>query len=196
MKLNKIFKGGKKLGKKDLEDNFLKIIEGLPGSEKINSEVFENTPRRVLDFYEEIFSGLTQNPENIIKNRFPMSYDGIIVEKNIDFHSMCEHHFLPFFGKISIGYIPDGYGVGFGDIIKVIDIFSKRPQLQERLTQEIADLIYKTLECKGVCVHIEAEHLCMTMRGVKKPGTKILSFTGNGVFKDELKKQEFLSLIK
>ncbi|MGL4803996.1 MAG: GTP cyclohydrolase I, partial [Cetobacterium sp.] len=121
----------------------------------------------------------------------------LIIEKNISFHSMCEHHFLPFFGKISVGYIPNNKIVGFGDIIKVIEAYCKRPQLQERLCDEIAETIYKGLECQGVYILMEAEHMCMTMRGVKSIGTKVTTTSSKGIFNtNNSLKTEFLTLVK
>ena len=163
----------------------------------INHEVFENTPKRINDFYNDFFSGLKINPYDFLNNSFSCDNNNLIIEKNINFYSMCEHHFLPFFGKISIAYIPNGKIVGFGDIIKIIEAYSHRPQLQERLIEDIATTLYKGLDCLGVYVIIEAEHLCMTMRGVKKPGTKILTSCAKGCFlKDTSKTLEVISLLK
>ena len=163
----------------------------------INKEVFENTPKRIEDFYKEVFSGMKIDPYSFLKNSLPSSNNEIILEKDIDFHSMCEHHFLPFFGKISIGYIPGNKIVGFGDIIKMIEAYAKRPQLQERLTEEIAETLYLGLEAQGVFVIIEATHTCMTMRGVKKVNSKIITTGTKGIFKDnDLKKIEILNLIR
>lgn len=184
------------MNKDKVVNNFKEILNEIPGKENIDESVFSNTPKRVADFYEEIFAGLTINPRDFLKNKILTPDTGVVVIKDIDFFSMCEHHFLPFFGKIDIGYIPNGDIVGFGDIVKVIEALSKRPQLQERLSEEIATVIYEELSCSGVCVQIEAEHLCMTMRGVKKPGTKILTLTSKGTFDDVNNRIEFLNLVK
>lgn len=181
---------------KKMEEYFRKIINLIPSKNVINKDILEETPKRMVDFYKETFSGLLVDIDTLLINKIPTESKGIIVEKNIDFFSMCEHHFLPFFGKISIGYIPDENIVGFGDIVKVIEVFSKRPQLQERLVEEIGELIYNKLGCKGVCVHMEAQHLCMTMRGVKKPGTEIVTMYSKGVFEDVQMRNEFLNLIR
>ena len=137
------------------------------------------------------------NPYEFLQNTFDVPNNDLIIERNINFYSMCEHHFLPFFGKISVAYIPNGKIVGFGDIVKVIEAYAKRPQLQERMTDEIAETIYKALNCKGVYILIEAEHTCMTMRGVKKPGAKIITTGTKGIFaEDTMKRMEVLTLLK
>ncbi|MBC2853058.1 GTP cyclohydrolase I FolE [Cetobacterium sp. 2G large] len=173
------------------------ILEINNNNDLISDEVIENTPERIETFYKEIFSGLLLNPYDFLKRTFPIQNNDLIIEKNISFHSMCEHHFLPFFGKISVGYIPNNKIVGFGDIIKVIEAYCKRPQLQERLCDEIAETIYKGLECQGVYILMEAEHMCMTMRGVKSIGTKVTTTSSKGIFNtNNSLKTEFLTLVK
>lgn len=173
------------------------ILEINNNNDLISDEVIENTPERIETFYKEIFSGLLLNPHDFLKRTFPIQNNDLIIEKNISFHSMCEHHFLPFFGKISVGYIPNNKIVGFGDIIKVIEAYCKRPQLQERLCDEIAETIYKGLECQGVYILMEAEHMCMTMRGVKSIGTKVTTTSSKGIFNtNNSLKTEFLTLVK
>lgn len=173
------------------------ILEINNDNDLISNEVIENTPERIETFYKEIFSGLLLNPYDFLKRIFPIQNNDLIIEKNISFHSMCEHHFLPFFGKISVGYIPNNKIVGFGDIIKVIEAYCKRPQLQERLCDEIAETIYKGLECQGVYILMEAEHMCMTMRGVKSIGTKVTTTSSKGIFNtNNSLKTEFLTLVK
>ena len=181
-----------------IKKSFQDILENLDKEKKyINKEVFENTPQRIEDFYKEFFSGMYVNPYEFLQNTFDVPNNDLIIERNINFYSMCEHHFLPFFGKVTIAYIPNGKIVGFGDIVKVIETYAKRPQLQERMTEQIALTIYKGLKCKGVYVLIEAEHTCMTMRGVKKPGAKIITTGTKGIFaEDSLKRMEVLTLIK
>lgn len=181
-----------------IKKSFQEILNSLDNEKKyINKEVFENTPQRIEDFYKEFFSGMYVNPYEFLQNTFDVPNNDLIIEKNINFYSMCEHHFLPFFGKVTIAYIPNGKIVGFGDIVKVIETYAKRPQLQERMTEQIALTIYKGLKCKGVYVLIEAEHTCMTMRGVKKPGAKIITTGTKGIFaEDSLKRMEVLTLIK
>lgn len=173
------------------------ILELNKGSNLISNEVIENTPKRIEEFYKDAFSGLNIDPFKFLERVFPVNSNDLVIEKNITFYSMCEHHFLPFFGKISIGYIPNGNIVGFGDIIKVIEAFTKRPQLQERLCDEIATTLYTALKCLGVYVIIEAEHTCMTMRGVKALNSKVITTAARGNFIDNNNlKLEFLNLIK
>lgn len=181
-----------------IKKSFQEILINLDKEKKyINEKVFENTPQRIEDFYKEFFSGMYVNPYEFLQNTFDVPNNDLIIERNINFYSMCEHHFLPFFGKISIAYIPNGKIVGFGDIVKVIEAYAKRPQLQERMTDEIAETIYKALNCKGVYILIEAEHTCMTMRGVKKPGAKIITTGTKGIFaEDTMKRMEVLTLLK
>lgn len=181
-----------------IKKSFQEILINLDKEKKyINEEVFENTPQRIEDFYKEFFSGMYINPYEFLQNTFDVPNNDLIIERNINFYSMCEHHFLPFFGKISVAYIPNGKIVGFGDIVKVIEAYAKRPQLQERMTDEIAETIYKALNCKGVYILIEAEHTCMTMRGVKKPGAKIITTGTKGIFaEDTMKRMEVLTLLK
>ena len=181
-----------------IKKSFQEILINLDKEKKyINEEVFENTPQRIEDFYKEFFSGMYVNPYEFLQNTFDVPNNDLIIERNINFYSMCEHHFLPFFGKISVAYVPNGKIVGFGDIVKVIEAYTKRPQLQERMTDEIAETIYKALNCKGVYILIEAEHTCMTMRGVKKPGAKIITTGTKGIFaEDTMKRMEVLTLLK
>lgn len=181
-----------------IEKFFREILNNLDEEKKyMDKEVFENTPKRIEEFYKEFFSGMYTDPYSFLKRTFEVAANDLIIEKNISFYSMCEHHFLPFFGKIDIAYIPNGKIVGFGDIVKVIEGYAKRPQLQERMTEEIAETIFKGLECAGVYVVVEAEHTCMTMRGVKKPGAKVITTGAKGIFQnDPLKRAEVLQLIK
>ncbi len=179
---------------KKIENAFFEIIETLGNKYK---DELKDTPKRIADSYKEIFGGIDVEPLSVIKRTFDVSSNDLILEKNIDFYSMCEHHFLPFFGHISIAYIPNGKILGFGDIVKLIEILSRRPQLQERLTEEIAKNIYDTLSCQGVYVIVEAKHLCMTMRGQKKENTKILTTSAKGIFESDInKKLEALNLLR
>ena len=180
--------------KNSIKDMILKLDNnrGL-----ISDEVLKNTPLRMENFYREIFSGLDISPTSFLKERFFVKNNDLIIEKDISFYSMCEHHFLPFFGKIAVAYVPNNYIVGFGSIIKVIEALSKRPQLQERLTDEIATILYEELKCSGVIVFIEAEHTWMTMRGVKAIGTKIVTTSSKGIFLEDANlKNEFFTLLK
>ena len=180
---------------KKIENAFVEVIEAL--GEVQYKEELKDTPKRIADSYKEIFYGIDINPKEVLKMTFEVNSDELIIEKNIDFYSMCEHHFLPFFGSICIAYIPSKKIFGFGDILKLIEILSRRPQLQERLTDEIAKYIYEILNCQGVYVIVEAKHLCMTMRGQKKENTKILTTSAKGIFETDInKKLEVLTLLK
>ena len=180
---------------KKIENAFVEVVEAL-GDVQYKEEL-KDTPKRIADSYKEIFYGIDINPKEVLKMTFEVNSDELIIEKNIDFYSMCEHHFLPFFGSICIAYIPSKKIFGFGDILKLIEILSRRPQLQERLTDEIAKYIYEILNCQGVYVIVEAKHLCMTMRGQKKENTKILTTSTKGIFETDInKKLEVLTLLK
>lgn len=158
------------------------LLEGLG----ISQAGTVDTPQRVAAMYGEIFSGLQRNPEDELDAQFCEDYDELIVVKDIPFYSMCEHHLVPFFGKAHVAYIPqDGIVAGLGRLATVVDIYARRPQLQERLTCQIADLIVKKLNPAGVMVVIEAEHMCMTMRGANKPGTKAVTSAARGIFAAE-----------
>lgn len=180
---------------KKIEKAFEMILDGI-GEDK-NREGLVDTPKRVAQSYEEFFSGVNKDPIEPLLKYFSVENNDLVMERNIDFYSMCEHHFLPFFGTIDIAYIPNGKIVGFGDIIKSIEILTKRPQIQERLGSELADVIYRTLNCQGVMVAIRAKHLCMTMRGVKKENSQIITTAYRGVFEDDTARRiEILTLLK
>ena len=134
--------------------------------------------------YSELFWGLDEAPESVLTKTFDEPYDEMIVLRDVPFYSMCEHHLLPFFGSADIGYIPSDRIVGLSKLARVLEILSRRPQLQERLTFEVADAVEKALDPVGVAVRIQAEHLCMTMRGIKKPGSKMVTTVTRGAFRD------------
>jgi GTP cyclohydrolase I len=160
-------------------------------------EGLKDTPRRVADFYEEIFAGLSEDPEGQIKLYFAPNQDEMIIAKDIFFHSLCEHHLLPFFGKAHIAYIPsDNQITGFSRLVRVIEVLARRPQLQERLTAQIAEVLMKVLKPKGVLVIMEAEQMCLTMRGLRKPGSVTITSAVRGDLKKEALRREAFSLIK
>ncbi len=156
------------------------------------------TPRRVAKALIDITSGYDSNPESIVSQAiFEHAGSQIVIVKDIEFYSMCEHHILPFFGKIAIGYIPDGKMIGLSKLARVVDSFAKRLQVQERLTSQICQLLTKTLPNKGVIVACEAGHLCMKMRGVEKQDSFTLTLDYTGKFVDDVSlRQEFLNLVK
>jgi len=161
-------------------------------------EGLKETPRRIADMYEEIFGGMESDPGLHLDVQFSEEqHNELVLVKDIPIYSMCEHHLVPFFGKAHIGYIPKGGRLtGLSKLARVVDTISKRPQLQERITSEVADIIMEKLQPYGVIVVIEAEHMCMTMRGVKKPGSKTITSAVRGILKTEDKSRaEALTLI-
>jgi GTP cyclohydrolase IA len=173
--------------------SFLKIIEAI--GEDPERDGLIDTPDRVARMYKEVFTGLHQDPIAVLQTGFNEAYDEMVVARDIPFYSMCEHHFLPFFGVAHIGYIPSGRVVGISKLARVTDIFARRPQVQERLTSQIANALVDALRPIGVGVVIEAEHLCMAMRGVSKPGSKIVTSVNRGCFREDSRsRMEFLAL--
>jgi GTP cyclohydrolase I len=155
-----------------------------------------DTPARVAKMYAEMFSGINCDPGKHLRVTFPENYDEMVIVKDIPFTSMCEHHLLPFTGVAHIAYIPNGKVVGLSKLARVVEDVSKRPQVQERMTQTIADLMDKELKCSGVAVFLQAEHSCMSIRGIKKHGCTTITSVLRGVFKTNLStRAEVLSLI-
>ncbi len=187
----------------DVPDNFdeEKIHEGvrliLQGvGEDPHREGLLATPHRVARMYQEIFGGMHEASEDVISAVFYEDYDEIVLLKNIPFFSLCEHHLMPFTGKAHVAYLPDGKIVGLSKLARAVEHFARRPQIQERLTAQIADLISHKLEPKGVAVVLEATHTCMTMRGVKKPGSLMTTSAMRGVMRENLAtRNEVLNLI-
>ena len=159
-------------------------------------EGLRGTPRRVARMYEEVFSGLHQDPAEHLTAAFSERYDELVVLRDIPFHSMCEHHLLPFMGVAHVAYLPDGRIVGISKLARVVESFARRPQVQERLTSQIADLLMERLEAKGVAVILEATHLCMTCRGVQKPGSLMVTSAMRGRCKSDARtRSEVLMLL-
>ncbi len=183
------------IDKKQIEKDVLSIIEAI--GENIDREGLLKTPERVADFYEDIFSGLHLDPKEALETFKCEKHEELVLVKNLSFYSMCEHHFLPFFGKAHIAYIPKNNIVtGFSKLAKITDILSRRPQLQERLTTQIADVIMEKLNPLGVIVVIEAEHLCMTMRDRSTQGSTAITSAVRGLFlKNEATRAEVMALI-
>ena len=171
------------------------IIEAI--GEDPNREGLADTPRRIAEMYAEIFSGLEEDVAQHLEVVFTEEHDEMVLVRDIPFYSMCEHHFLPFFGKAHVAYIPAGGRVtGLSKLARVVEGFARRPQMQERLTSQIADLLMGKLQPEGVAVVIEAEHLCMSMRGVKKPGSQTVTSAVRGRFRtDPRTRTETFSLI-
>ena len=156
-----------------------------------------DTPRRIADMYAEILGGRMIDPTEYLKVGFEVAHDEMVILRNIPFYSMCEHHFLPFHGEAHVGYVPDGRVVGISKLARVVEAFARRPQIQEQLTSQVANAIMDELHPDGVAVVVEAEHLCMTMRGVKKPGSRMVTSAMRGTFKkSDVTRGEFLSLVQ
>ena len=171
------------------------ILEGV--GEDVEREGLLETSDRVARMYEEIFAGMYQDAAEPLSKRFHVAGNEMVLEKDIVFYSTCEHHLMPFFGKAHVAYIPKGEVVGLSKIARTVEVFAKRPQLQEQLTAQIADAINEQLHPMGVMVMLEAEHTCMTMRGVKKPGSKTVSYVTRGIFAEDTALQDrFFQLVK
>ncbi len=181
------------------QDEVQKIISELlvEIGENPNREGLVNTPKRIAKMYEFLTSGYNQKIEEIINGAvFHVKYDEMVLVKNIDFYSLCEHHMLPFYGKVHVAYIPNGKIVGLSKIPRMVEVFSRRLQVQERMTQEIADTLDNCLNPQGVAVVSEAYHMCMMMRGVQKQNSSATASAVHGVFKEDARtRDEFLKLI-
>ena len=184
------------MDKKKIEKGIRMILEAI--GEDPDRRDLAQTPERVADMYEEIFVGLGEDPEKELEVILDQKHEEIVLLKDIPLYSVCEHHLIPFIGRAHVAYIPKGGRVtGLSKIARVVDILSKRPQVQERLTTQVAGVIMDKLKPLGVMVVIEAEHLCMSMRGVKKPGITTVTSAVRGIFKENEKtRSETLALIK
>jgi GTP cyclohydrolase I len=173
------------------------IIEAI--GDDPEREGLQGTPQRIAEMYAEIFSGLNMEAKAELTVGFEVGHREMVVLRDIPFYSMCEHHLLPFYGVVHVGYIPNKEGrvVGVSKLARVVEVFAKRPQLQERMTSQIADAILEALHPDGVAVVVQAEHLCMTMRGIKKPGSNVLTSATRGLFRTRAAtRAEFLSLVQ
>jgi GTP cyclohydrolase I len=170
------------------------IIEAI--GDDPDREGLKDTASRVARMYGEFFQGLREDPRTYLQVVFDEQHDEMVLVKDVPFHSMCEHHLLPFHGQVHAAYIPRGRVVGLSKIARVIEVFARRPQVQERMTAQIADLLIDELDAHGVGVVVEASHTCMTMRGVKKPGSLMVTSAMRGSFKtDQATRSEFMSLV-
>ena len=179
-----------------IEDAMRQVLKGI--GENPDREGLERTPRRVADMYAELFSGIGKDPVDEINVVFELGHDEMIMVRDIPFASICEHHLIPMIGRAHVAYIPNKQGqiTGLSKLARVVDVVSRKPQVQERITTEVADAIEKALAPRGVFVVIEAEHLCMTMRGVRKPGSQTVTSSVRGLFRDnESTRAEAMGLI-
>ncbi|WP_432359071.1 GTP cyclohydrolase I FolE [Sporosarcina sp. UB5] len=172
------------------------ILEAI--GEDTEREGLLDTPKRVAKMYAEVFEGLHKDPKQYFETVFHENHDEVVLVKDIPFHSMCEHHLVPFYGHAHIAYIPrDGVVAGLSKLARAVETTAKRPQLQERITSTVANSMMDMLNPIGVYVIIEAEHMCMTMRGIKKPGAKTVTTVARGVYEhDDVKRAEILALLK
>ncbi len=184
------------MDKEKIEEGVRMILEGI--GEDPNREGLLKTPARVARMYEEVFSGMNEDPKKHFETTFDEHHEEMVIVRDIPFYSMCEHHLVPFFGLAHVAYIPasDGRICGLSKLARLVDVFAKRPQVQERLTSQVADTLIEELHPQGVLVVLEAEHLCMSMRGVKKPGSRTTTSAVRGAFeKSQATRNEALNLI-
>lgn len=185
-----------KMDTQKIEQAFREILIAM--GENPEREGLQETPKRVAKMYAEIYSGLNEDPSEVLEIGFEEDqHEEVVIVKDIPFYSTCEHHFVPFYGKAHIAYLPNKRLTGLSKLARAVEIIARRPQLQERISQQVADAVEKALAPRGVFVVIEAEHMCMTMRGIKKPGSKTVTTIARGVYEtDGQLRQEVLQLMK
>jgi GTP cyclohydrolase IA len=180
-----------------VEEGIRLVLEGI--GEDPGRDGLKETPRRVADMYREVFSGLREDPDAVVDAVFDVGHDEMIMVRDIPLYAQCEHHLVPFVGKAHVAYVPgkDGRITGLSKLARLVDVLCRRPQVQERLTTEVAEVLERVLKPRGVFVVVEAEHLCMSMRGVKKPGSVTVTSAVRGVFKTDARtRSEALGLIR
>ncbi len=181
--------------KAKIEEAVKLLLEGL--GEDINREGLKDTPDRIARMYEEIYAGMDEDAGEHLKKTFSVDNNEMVIVKDIVFYSTCEHHMMPFYGKAHVAYIPDGKVVGISKLARTVEVFAKRLQIQEQMTGQVSDAIMEHLAPKGVMVVVEAEHMCMTMRGIKKPGSKTVTMATRGVFaEDESLQNKFFNMLR
>ena len=180
--------------KDKIEEGIRLLLEGI--GEDNTREGLVDTPNRVARMYEELCAGMNQDPMEHLSKTFSCDNENVVIEKDITFYSTCEHHLMPFYGKAHIAYIPNGKVVGISKLARTVEVYARRLQIQEQMTNQIADAIEDCLGAKGVFVMVEAEHMCMSARGIKKPGSKTTTFAAKGVFEtDENLRRDIIYLI-
>ena len=177
----------KEMNQEKIKEAIVMLLEAI--GEDPEREGLKETPDRISRMYGEICGGMDEDAAEHLSKTFTVSNNEIVLEKDINFYSMCEHHMLPFFGKVHIAYVPDGKVVGLSKLARTVEVYARRLQIQEQMTAQIADAIMDNLHPQGVMVMCEAEHMCMTMRGVKKPGTTTVNVVTRGVFTEDEKLQ-------
>ena len=181
--------------KKKIEEAVKLLLEGI--GEDVNREGLRETPNRIARMYEEIFAGMDESAQVHLSKTFSSTGSEMVIEKDIVFYSTCEHHLMPFYGKAHVAYIPDGKVVGLSKLARCVEVYARRPQIQEQMTAQIADAIMDSLSAKGVMVMLEAEHMCMTMRGVKKPGSKTVTMATRGEFEgNDMLQRHFFEAVR
>ncbi|MCI6244046.1 MAG: GTP cyclohydrolase I FolE [Agathobacter sp.] len=183
------------MDKEKIKEGVKLMLEGI--GEDINRKGLLETPDRIARMCEEIFGGLQEEAAVHLQKQFSATNNNIVLERDITFYSVCEHHLLPFYGKAHVAYIPDKRVAGLSKLARTVEVFARRPQIQENMTAEIADAVWENLKPKGVMVMLEAEHMCMTMRGVQKPGTITSTIVTRGVFEEDFGLQQtFLQMVR
>ncbi|MDE6388579.1 MAG: GTP cyclohydrolase I FolE [Lachnospiraceae bacterium] len=174
---------------KKIEEAVRLLLEGI--GEDVTREGLIDTPNRIARMYEEIYKGMDEDASLHLSKTFAVDSNEIVIEKDITFYSTCEHHMLPFYGKAHIAYLPDGRVVGLSKLARTVEVFAKRLQIQEQMTTQIAEAIMGHLKPQGVMVMVEAEHMCMTMRGVAKPGSQTVTMAARGCFENDMRMQQY-----
>lgn len=183
------------VNREKIEEGVRLLLEGI--GEDITREGLRETPERIARMYEEIFSGMGETAAEHLSKTFATGSHEMVVEKDIIFYSTCEHHIMPFYGKAHIAYIPDGRVVGISKLARTVEVYARRLQLQEQMTSQIADALMENLNPQGAMVMVEAEHMCMTMRGIKKPGSRTVTVAARGAFEEDERLQNmFFHLLK
>lgn len=174
---------------KKVEQAVRLLLEGI--GEDVDREGLKDTPNRIARMYEEIYKGMDEDAAGHLSKTFTVESNEIVLVKDITFYSICEHHLMPFYGKVHIAYLPDGKVVGLSKLARTVEVYAKRPQIQEQMTTQIADAIMEHLKPQGVMVMAEAEHMCMTMRGVEKPGSQTVTMAVRGCFHEKPQLQQY-----
>lgn len=174
---------------KKVEQAVRLLLEGI--GEDVNREGLKDTPNRIARMYEEIYKGMDEDAAGHLSKTFTVESNEIVLVKDITFYSICEHHLMPFYGKVHIAYLPDGKVVGLSKLARTVEVYAKRPQIQEQMTTQIAEAIMEHLKPQGVMVMAEAEHMCMTMRGVEKPGSRTVTMAARGCFYEKPQLQQY-----
>ena len=177
------------VNQKKIEEAVKLLLEGI--GEDVTREGLKDTPNRIARMYEEIYKGIDEDAGTHLLKTFSVQSNEIVMVKDITFYSTCEHHLMPFYGKAHIAYLPDGEVVGISKLARTVEVFARRPQIQEQLTTQIVDAIMEHLHPQGAMVMIEAEHMCMTMRGVQKPGSRTVTMAKRGCFEENPAMQQY-----